>query len=72
MRERGKYPCYVAKALLNCHYQSGFLREVLQAAQEYLRGGQTEIAHTRLVRAIEKFRQIEGRDAHLERPSLGL
>lgn len=72
MRERGEDPCYVAKALLNCHYQGGFLREVLQAAQEYLRGGQTEIGHTRLVRAIEKFRQIEDRDAHVERPSLGL
>jgi hypothetical protein len=72
MRERGEDPCYVAKALLNCHYQSGFLREVLQAAQEYLRSGQTETCHTRLVRAIEKVRQVEDRDAHTESPSLGL
>ena len=72
MRERGEDPCYVAKALLNCHYQSGFLREVLQAAQEYLRSGQTETGHTRLVRAIEKVRQVEDRDSHTEQPSLGL
>ena len=72
MRERGEDPCYLAKALLNCHYQNGFLREVLLAAQEYLRSGQTETTHTRLVRALEKVRQVEDRDAHLERPSLGL
>ena len=72
MRERGEDPCYLAKALLNCHYQSGFLHDVLQAAQEYLRGGQTEAGHTRLIRAIEKARQAEDRDAHIERLSLGL
>lgn len=72
MRERGEDPCYVAKALLNCHYHSGFLREVYKAAQEYLHNGQTESGHTRLLRAIEKVRQVEDRDAHVERPSLGL
>ena len=72
MRERGEDPCYLAKALLNCHYQTGFLREVFKAAQEYLHNGQTETGHTRLLRAIEKFRQVEGRDAHIEQSSLGL
>ncbi|NNF96337.1 MAG: hypothetical protein HKM94_05365 [Halobacteria archaeon] len=72
MREKGEDPCYLAKALLNCHYQSSFLREVLQAAQEYLRSGQTEAAHTRLLRAVEKVRQVDDRDSHTERPSLGL
>ena len=52
MREQGDDPCYMAKALLNCHYQSSFLREVLQAAQEYLRAGQSESTHTRLLRAV--------------------
>jgi len=72
MRERGEDPCYLAKALLNCHYQSSFLREVMHAAQEYLHSGQTEAGHTRLVRAIEKARQVDDRDSHIERPSLGL
>lgn len=72
MRERGEDPCYVAKALLNCNYLSGFLREVYKAAQEYLHTGQTESGHSRLLRAIEKVRQAEDRDAHVERPSLGL
>ncbi len=72
MREQGDDPCYIAKALLNCHYQTGFLREVLQATQEYLRTGQSETAHSRLLRALDKVRQLEDRDAHIERPSLGL
>ncbi len=72
MRERGEDPCYVARALLSCHYHSGFLREVFHAAQEYLRHGQSEAGHTRLLRAIEKARQLEDREAHTERPSLGL
>ena len=71
MREQGDDPCYMAKSLLNCHYQSSYLREVLQAAQEYLRG-QSESAHTRLLRAVEKARQVDDRDTHVERPSLGL
>ena len=72
MREQGDDPCHIAKSLLNCHYQSSFLREVLQAAQEYLRAGQSESAHTRLLRAVEKARQVDDRDAQVERPSLGL
>ena len=72
MREQGDDPCYVAKALLNCHYQSSFLREVLQAAQEYLRAGHSESTHTRLLRAVEKAREVDDRGTHVERPSLGL
>jgi thioredoxin-like negative regulator of GroEL len=72
MREQSDDPCYMAKALLNCHYQSSFLREVMQAAQEYLRSGQSEAAHTRLLRVVEKARQAEDRDTHVEHPSLGL
>lgn len=72
MRERGEDPCYVAKAFLNCHYQNSLLSEVFHAAQEYLRTGQSEAGHTRLLRAIEKARQSQDRDARVERPSLGL
>ena len=72
MREQSDDPCFMAKALVNCQYQSSFLREVLQAAQEYLRTGQSESAHTRLLRAVEKARQVDDRDTHVERPSLGL
>lgn len=72
MRELGDDPSHLAKALLNCHYQNSFLREVLQAAEEYVLMGQSESAHTRLLRAVEKARQADDRDAHVERPSLGL
>ena len=72
MREKGEDPCYLAKAFLNCHYQSSFLQEVLQAAEEYLRTGQSESAHTRLLRAVDKARELDDRDTHTERPSLGL
>ena len=72
MREQGDDPSHMAKALLNCHYQSSFLREVLRAAEEYFLAGQSESAHTRMLRAIEKARQADDRGAHVERPSLGL
>ncbi len=72
MRETGDDPHYLAKALLNCHYQHGYLLDVLHAAEKYLRSGLAEREHTVLLRAIEKAREIDDRSAQRERPSLGL
>ncbi len=72
MREMGEDPHHIAKALLNCHYQSGYLLAVLHSAEDYLRSGMSEREHTRLVRAVEKAREVDDRSAKVERPSLGL
>ena len=72
MREQGEDPYHVAKTLLNINYQSGFLAEVLQAAENYLRSGMAEREHTLLVKAIEKARTVDDHSAHREHPALGL
>ena len=72
MREQGEDPHHVAKALLNMNYQSGFLGEVLQAAENYLQSGMAEREHTLLVKAIEKARAVDDLGAHRARPALGL
>lgn len=72
MREAGEDTHFLAKALLNCHYQNSHLRDVLHAAEVYLRTGMAEHEHTRLLRAIEKAREADARSAKIERPQLGL
>jgi len=72
MREQGEDPHCVAKALLNMNYQSGFLSDVLKAAENYLQSGMAEREHTLLIKAIEKARGVDDLGAHRERPTLGL
>jgi len=67
MREQGQDPHYLAKALLNLNYQSGFLVKVLQAAENYLNSGMAEA-----VKAIETARAVDALGAQAERPALGL
>jgi hypothetical protein len=72
LREQGKDAHHLAKALLNLHYQNGFLRGVLHAAENYLQSGLGETEHTQLVKAVEKARAVDDVTAHRERPALGL
>ena len=72
MREHGEDPDFLAKALLNCNYQTGYLLAVLHAAENYLRSGLSEREHAMLQMAIERARQVDDRSAHREPPSLGL
>jgi hypothetical protein len=72
LRESGEDSRFIAKALLNCHYQMTFLLDVLQAAETYLHSGLAEHAHTRLLLAIEKARNIDDRGSHREHRSMGL
>jgi hypothetical protein len=72
MRESGEDVHFLGKALLNCHYQNGFLQDVLRAAEHYLRSGMAEAEHTRLLRAIDKARQVDARSAHREQEFIGL
>ena len=72
MRENGKDPDFIAKSLLNCHFQSTYLQQVLLAAQHYINSGLGEREHTRLVQAINKARYIDERSAKQKHQDLGL
>ena len=72
MRETGQDPDYLAKSLLNCHYQSVFLEQVLHAAERYINSGQGEREHSRLIQAINKARETEERSAKKHHQDLGL
>ena len=72
LRESGQDAHYLGKALMNCNYQMGFLLDVFHAAERYLKSGMNETEHTRLLKAIEKARQIDDYATHREHPDLGL
>lgn len=72
MRELGDDPDFIAKSLLNCHYQSTYLQLVLNAAEHYINSGLGEREHTRLVQALNKARQIDEKSAKLNHQDLGL
>ena len=72
MRESGHDAHFVAKALLNCHYQNSYLLAVLHAAENYLRSGLAEMEHTRLQKAIDKARAIDERSSFREHEDIGL
>jgi|LGVF01.2.fsa_nt_gb hypothetical protein len=72
MREQEKDPDFVAKSLLNCHFQSSYLLQVLHAAEHYINSGLGEREHTRLIQAISKARNIDERSAKQGHQDLGL
>jgi len=53
MREQDDDPLYLAKVLLNHHYQLQKLEKVLRAAELYMHSGQAGTEHAALMRAIE-------------------
>lgn len=72
MREEGRDPDFIAKSLLNCHYQSTFLEQVLHAAEHYINSGMGEREHSRMIQAIYKAREIDERSAKQHHRDLGL
>ena len=72
MREKKKDPDFIAKSLLNCHFQSGYLQQVLHAAEHYINSGLGESEHTRLIQAISKAREVDERSAKQEHHDFGL
>jgi len=72
MREQGEDADFLAKALLNSHYQMGFLLKVLHASESYLRSGLAEREHAVLKKAIERAREVDERNLYRKPPSLGL
>ena len=72
MREQDQDPHYLAKALLNCHYENGLLRAVLQAVECYLTSGLAEPEHVHLLKSLETARAGLNRSAGLEPDTFGL
>ena len=72
MREMGEDPDFIAKSLLNCHYQFTYLEQVLHAAQHYINSGLGEREHTRLIQAINKAREVDEHSAKQSHQELGL
>ena len=61
MRELGKDPYNVAKALLNLNYRVEYLERVLTAADRYIKMGQSIQEHRALVAAIKEAKAIDAR-----------
>lgn len=59
MREQDKDPDYLAKCLLNQHYQLELMNKVVKAAKVYLRSGHGSREHSQLLKAIEQVEQHE-------------
>ena len=72
MREKGNDPDFIAKSLLNCHYQSTYLEQVLHAAEHYLNSGMGAREHTRLIKAINKAREVYEHSAKQSHNEMGL
>ena len=72
MREEGHDPHNVAKALLNNQYRLDHLEQVFKLTEHYLKAGQDEQIHARLVRAIEHYHQLEDRASSVDHLKFGL
>ena len=72
MREQGEDPHFIAKALLNSHYQVEQLGHVLAAVELYLNSGMAVTEHQKLKKAVAEARKAIDRSAGLERESFGL
>ncbi|MCW8918567.1 MAG: hypothetical protein OQL08_07095 [Gammaproteobacteria bacterium] len=72
MREQGEDPKFIAKALLNAHYQVEQLNHVLAAVELYFNSGMAVTEHQRLKKAVEATKRAIERSAGLEHESFGL
>jgi len=72
MRETETDPDFIAKSLLNCHYQFSYLEQVLHAAEHYINSGLGEREHSRLIQAINKAREVDEHSAKQSHRDLGL
>lgn len=59
MREQGEDPHFVAKSLLNHDYRLKLYEQLYQVAEHYLRSGQGETEHSKLMKILEKIRSEE-------------
>ena len=72
MREQGEDSRYVAKALLNCHYQVEQLTQVLTAVELFLHSGMAVTEHQKLKKVLEKAKSAIDRSGAIEHDTFGL
>jgi hypothetical protein len=72
MREQGEDPKFVAKTLLNSHYQVEQLGHVLAAVELYFNSGMAVTEHQKLKKAVERAKKAINRSGGIERESFGL
>lgn len=59
MREQGEDEHFVAKSLLNHNYRLKMYEELYHAIEHYIRSGQSDLEHGKLMRALDKIRKDE-------------
>lgn len=67
MREQGEDEHFVAKSLLNHDYRLKLYEQLYQSVEHYLRSGQSDTEHGKLMKIIDKIRSDErhpGLDSH--------
>lgn len=72
MREADGDPHFIAKSLLNCHYRLEHLEKVFKLTEHYLKAGQDEQNHAKLLTAIAHYHQLEDRTAAVDQRKFGL
>lgn len=72
MREAGKDPHHLAKALLNLNYRVQKLEQVLEAVSLFLNTGMGVTEHQRLRRSVEEARKAIHRSSGTEEEKFGL
>ena len=72
MRDKDVDPFFIAKALLSMNYRVNHLESVLQAADRYVNMGMSESERIKLIRSIEKAKDIDSYNSNTERSSFGL
>ena len=71
MRESGKDPHHIAKALLNLNHRTKYLERVLNATERYIRSGQAVSEHQHLVEAIRNYHRLDDRAAGHDSETFG-
>jgi hypothetical protein len=72
MRDKDLDPFLIAKSLLSENYRARCLQEVLEAADRYVNLGMADSERTRLIRAIEKAKNMEDYNTRQRQDNFGL
>jgi hypothetical protein len=72
MREKQLDPFNIAKCLLSHNYRIKYLEQIMTAADRYLNMGMSEQERTKLLRAIQKAKDLESYTSQSEQDSFGL
>lgn len=59
MREQGEDEHFVAKSLLNHDYRLKLYEQLYQSVEHYMRSGQSEQEHGKLMKILDKIRSEE-------------